>query len=194
MIKVKRSKIKKKNDKEFIRKFSEMSIDQMIEKWIVPIYTKTHCEDIDPSKIPLQQTSIYLYLGKEIMKERIPEKNDLKLYLFEKFDLSPDNIYKIEECENIIFIHIFEPRSMKLLKNYGWNTFLNMFQFKQPDNLSYTNPYSSILHGYCIDTVYEEWYKQDIDTKIKLQNSDKVILLRTVFEICEKWFRDNSLY
>lgn len=212
MITVKRSKIRRKDNKDrsnLIKKISAMNISQIvspstqfspmpmeptIDKWIVPIYTKTYCNPADLSSIPLQQTSVYSYFGRELIQVKVPEVIDLKLFLFERFGLSPDDKYKIYQYGNIIFIYLFDPFSIALQPNHSWNNMLNMFQFRQPDREPYTNPYSAILHGYCTDDNYEQWYKQEITTQIKLQNSSETIPLRMIFELCEKWFRAFSLY
>lgn len=189
MITVKRSQIRRRDNKDrsnLIKKFSAMNIDKTIEKWIVPIYTRTYCDPTDLSSIPLQQTSVYSYFGRELIQVKVHEHIDLKLFLFERFGLSPDDKYKIGQYNNIIFIYLSNPFSIALQPNHSWNNMLNMFQFRQPDRVDYTNPYSAILHGYCIDDVYDQWYKQEITTHIKLQNSSETLALKTIFEMCEK--------
>lgn len=214
MITVKKSQIRRKENKDrsnLIKRFSAMNIDQSklpsqlpvgpmsiepikpiepieptVDKWIVPIYTKTYCDHTDPSSIPLQQTSVYSYFGRELIQVKIPEEIDLKLFFFERFGLSPDDKYKIHQYGNIIFIYLFNPFSIAQQPNHSWNNMLNIFQFKQPDREPYTNPYSAILYGYCTDDVYNQWYKLEITTQIKLQNSSETLPLRMIFELCEK--------
>lgn len=206
MITVKRSKIRRKEEKErsdLIKKFSALNINPFftalpspsplssstiptVNKWIVPIYTKTYCDSTDTSSIPLQQTSVYSYFGRELIHAQLPEHIDLKLFLFERFGLSPDDKYTIHEYNNIVFIYLFNPFSIALQPGCSWNNMLNMFQFRQPDRTPYTNPYSAILYGYCTDDVYDQWYKQEITTHLKLQNSSETIPLRMIFELCEK--------
>lgn len=188
MIKVKKSQIHKKENKnrsDLIKKFSALNICKTVDKWIVPIYTKTYYPT-NLNSIPLQQTSIYSYLGNELIQVNIKEDTDLKIFLKERFGLSSYDKYKIYELNNIIFIYLFDNFSIKDHPNYSWNTMFNMFQFRQPDREAYTNPYSAILYGYFIDNIYEEWYKLEIKLQIKLQNSNETISLRKIFELCEK--------
>ena len=195
MITIKRSQIirKTKDDSsQLIKKFSALNffpvtqpVLSTVERWIVPIYTKTYDDSLDSTSISLQQTSIYSYLGRELIKVDIPENVDLKMFLFERFGLSPDDKYIVYRFDSLIFIYLSDSLSIASQPECSWNNILSMFKLEQPDRVSYTNPYSALLHGYCND-IYDMWYKQKIDTQLKLQNSSETVPLRMVFELCEK--------
>lgn len=208
MIRVKKSYIRKREERErseLIKRFSALNITEIspslspivvptstlaTDKWIVPICTKTYYDSSDSSdpkeSIPLQQTSVYSYFGREIIQVKLPEHIDLKLFLFERFGLSPDERYSIHYHNDLIFIYLYDPFSLPPQPAHNWNNMLSMFRLDQPDGTKYMNSYSAILHGYCNDPVYDQWYKQEITTQLKLQNSSETIPLRMIFELCEK--------
>lgn len=191
MISIKKSQIRRKKVKyrsDLVKKFSALNIEsshlneETVNKWIIPIYTKTY---YDPSSFPLQQTSIYSYIGRELINVGMPESVDLKLFLFERLGLSVDEKYVIHYCNDFIFIFLTNPFSVIKQSCCGWNNILTMFRFDQPDREPYRNPYSAILHGYCNDQ-YDKWYKPEITTQLKLQNSSKILSLKMIFQLCEK--------
>lgn len=202
MITVKKSKIKRKyrgeHGSDITDSFSKMSIGskpevepiphkirEMTDRWLIPIYTKTYCDLTGISTIPLQQTSIYSYCSRELIKISLYAGIDLKQLLFEHFGILLDEKHRIHQYDKFIFIHIDDPMSITKRPNYGWNNIFQMFQFRQPNREPYRDPYSAILYGYCIDN-YGQWYKPRITTKIKLQNSSEEIALTMILDFCRK--------